>query len=75
MCGKKVNQETTSTMNGSSPQTTPQQRLVAVVPDAMASSTTTVKNSWHENERKRVLRKRVLSIIDDVLDVISDDSL
>jgi hypothetical protein len=75
MCGNRVNQDTTATMNCSSRQTTPRHRLVSVVPDDMASSTTTVKNSRHENERKRVLRKRVLRIIDDVLDVVSDDLL
>ena len=75
MCGNKVNQETTAAINGSSRQTTRRHRLVAVVPDGMASSTATVKNSRHENERKRVLRKRLLRILDDVLDVVSDDLL
>jgi hypothetical protein len=73
MCANKVNQEKTAAMNGSSRQTTHQ--LVAVLPDGMASSTTTVKNSRHENERKRVHRERVLRIIDDVLDELSDDRL
>jgi hypothetical protein len=68
MCGNKVNQEIIATMNGSSRQTP---HLLKVVPDdMMASSITTVNNSRHENRRKLVLH-----IIDDVLDLISDDLL
>jgi hypothetical protein len=68
MCGNKVNQEIIATMNGSSRQTP---HWLKVIPDDMASSITTVTNSRHENRRKQV----ILHIIDDVLDLISDDLL
>jgi hypothetical protein len=68
MCGNKVNQEIIATMNGSSRQTP---HWLKVVPDdMMASSITTLKNARHENQRKLILH-----IIDDVLDLISDDLL
>jgi hypothetical protein len=66
MCGKQVTQEKTATMNGSSRQTP---YRLTVVPFDMASSITTANNSKHEN------RRLVLRIIDDVLDIISDDLL
>jgi hypothetical protein len=67
MSGKKVNQETTATMNGSNRQTP---NRPTVVPGDMTTPTTTAKNSRDEDLRTKILRN-----IDACLDISGDGVL